>query len=289
MHRARLDFVCVGPQRTATSWLDRVLRKHPAIALPEVVKETFFLDRRADKGWDWYWNSYFPGGTHLAGRVVGEIAPTLFDSADAIKQLAAHNAECRIVVCLRDPVARALSLFEHYVSIARVPNDWDRARERMPSITEASCYAKYISAWGAAFGADRVLLLSHRAVAQDPMAVLDRLCDFLEVERLAKLPVEAEERYGVAAAPRSRAVVWAADRAAWTLRSLRLHSLVNLGKQLGLKRLVFSGGQRPVLGVTVDQKAALTFDLGRESALVAEVDAHIACLASECRAYWEAS
>jgi len=50
----RLDFVGGGPQRTGSTWLDRVLRAHPALCLPENVKETKFFDQHFNKGLDWY-------------------------------------------------------------------------------------------------------------------------------------------------------------------------------------------------------------------------------------------
>ena len=71
-----LDFVGIGPQRTASTWLNEMLLRHPSIALPTGVKETKFFDDRFHKGFAWY-------ATHFAdpdpSQVRGEIAPTYFD------------------------------------------------------------------------------------------------------------------------------------------------------------------------------------------------------------------
>ena len=42
-HRFHLDFVAVGPQRTATTWLYEYFRAHPAAFVSPQVKETGFF------------------------------------------------------------------------------------------------------------------------------------------------------------------------------------------------------------------------------------------------------
>lgn len=272
-----LNFVCVGPQRTATSWLDRLLRQHSNIALPEVVKETFFFDRDYVRGWAWYWNTYFESGSHIARDVVGEISPTLFDQPYVIDRIRSQCSSCRIVICLRDPIARSLSLFEHYVVTATVPNDWEIACKAKPSIIEASLYRKHIDRWVGAFGAANVLLVSNRAVSEQPQAVLNALCDFLGISRMSDLPSEAREPYGVAARPRSRVLAALSIRFARGSRRLGLHALANWGKRMGLKRLLFAGGQRPELSITPADKESLDRLLEPEVEIVAAVDAKVAC------------
>ena len=46
------DFIAVGPPRTGTTWLDRVLRGH--VGLPAGVKETQFFIWRYSLGIEWY-------------------------------------------------------------------------------------------------------------------------------------------------------------------------------------------------------------------------------------------
>lgn len=39
-----LDFLAIGPQRTASTWLDQCLRAHPNLYLPKGTKETFYAN-----------------------------------------------------------------------------------------------------------------------------------------------------------------------------------------------------------------------------------------------------
>lgn len=278
----KLFFVCVGPQRTATSWLDRLLRKHPDLALPEVVKETFFLDRDYKKGWDWYWSRYFPSVPNHDRRVRGEIASTLLNNSAAIERVKAHNAGCKIIICVRDPVARSLSLFEHYLSTSRVPNDWGMACRKMPAIIEASQYCRWISEWSSNFGADSVLLVSHKQVSDSPQDALDTICNFLGVSLIDELSDEEKERYGEASTPRSKRLVWLLNRVARMLRSFGLHRLVNAGKAIGVKRLFFYGGERPELNISASEREALSDQFGSEYRLIEFLNVHGGLTASAC-------
>ena len=103
----RLAAVGVGPQRTGSSWLWECLRRHPALCFPAAVKETHFLDERFERGWAWY-------AAHFAHRRVDqrcvEISATYFDVPAAAERLHAHAPDCRVIVTLRDPAARAFSV-----------------------------------------------------------------------------------------------------------------------------------------------------------------------------------
>ena len=45
-------FIGVGPPRTGTTWLDKILRGH--VNLPARQKETLFFDVRYERGIHWY-------------------------------------------------------------------------------------------------------------------------------------------------------------------------------------------------------------------------------------------
>ena len=168
-----------------------------------MVKETFFIDRDFNRGWDWYWDAYFPQSKGCDDQVLGEVAPTLFDHDDAVERLLAHSDACRIIVCLRDPVERSLSLFEHYVATGTVINDWESACRERPSIIEGSLYTKHLIRWAEGFGKGNILLISSRAASANPQKIIDDVSDFIGVPRMPVLPKDAEKKYGVAASPRS--------------------------------------------------------------------------------------
>lgn len=233
MAEPRLNFVCVGPQRTASSWLHKHLVSHPGLAFPEHVKETMFFDERFDKGMDWYWAHF---GEAADNALLGEIAPTYFDSDEAMERLGRY-AGLRVIVLVRNPIERTYSLFRHHRSKGRVPDDYFEAVEQMPRIESSGRYAGWCERWESRFGKDHCLYLLQEDIEADPQGVLDRLCSFLGVAHLP-LPEDAGERFGQATQPRSlrltKTFAWLSTR----LRSMGIHRPSEIAKRMGLRSLL---------------------------------------------------
>ena len=233
MAEPRLDFLCVGPQRTASSWLHKHLVSHPRLAFPLHVKETMFFDERFDKGMDWYWQHF---GEVAPDALRGEIAPTYFDTPEALERLKLYQG-LKIIVLVRDPVERTYSLFRHHRSKGRVPDDYLQAVEQMPRIETSGHYARWCSMWESAFGQDHVLYLMQDEVESAPQAVFDRLCGFLGVEPMA-LPEEATQRFGQATKARWPMVTKVFAGLSTRLRSMGVHRPIEFAKRLGLRSLL---------------------------------------------------
>src|ERR1700761_9239919 len=92
------DFIGVGPPRTGTTWLDRILRNY--VGLPVGLKETQFFAWRYHLGLQWY-ASHFAG--YGGGYPTGEFGPTYFPLAEARARIREHMPACRIVITLREP------------------------------------------------------------------------------------------------------------------------------------------------------------------------------------------
>jgi hypothetical protein len=101
------DFIAVGPPRTATTWLDLVLRGH--VGLPGETKETHFFTRNYGRGIDWYARHF---RRCASGKVVGEICPSYFESPQARERIRAAIPGCEIICTLRDPVDRLYSYYK---------------------------------------------------------------------------------------------------------------------------------------------------------------------------------
>jgi hypothetical protein len=248
-----LGFVCAGPQRTGSTWLHERLRPHPALAFPKDVKETFYFDRHFAKGPAWYaW--HFRDAA--PGALAGEIAPTYFDDAAAVARLRAHSPDARVVLTLREPLGRALSLFHHHLRKGRVPGAFAEAVGRIPQIETAGLYAEHVPRWLDAFGPERVLVLPLDDLAADPAGALVRVCAFLGVPPV-EVTREVSYRVNEASAPRFPWLAAAAARAVTALRGRRFHALVEAGKKLGLKR-VYSGGTQPLPALPDAERARLS-------------------------------
>ena len=107
----RLDFLCIGAQKSGTTSLHDILVQHPEIALPK-NKETHFFSHD-----DIYSNNteeyfkMFPNNLDEK-RVIGEIDPEYLPSKNAYKRI--YNdfgSDIKFIVILRNPFDRAYSQY----------------------------------------------------------------------------------------------------------------------------------------------------------------------------------
>jgi hypothetical protein len=201
------DFIAVGPPRTATTWLDRVLIGH--VGLPEGVKETQFFSWYYGLGLEWYQAHFRNCAPDIP---MGEIATTYFDSAAARVRIKHDIPQCRIICTLRDPVKR---LYSHYRQLRRegflgnvtlekaIDNhrNWDGPG----NMFSVSRYAENVRTWQEKFGDDRVLVLLNDDLEENPQRYLDQVTAFIGIPciDLSKSPVGAGKVNEMNEAPKS--------------------------------------------------------------------------------------
>lgn len=112
------DYVIIGAQRSGTSTLARMLRRHPQVVWLAPAREVHWLDAHSNEGLAWY-RAHFPfearrrSRSHALGlRVLaGEKTPEYLLHPTAPRRAAVALPEARFLCVLRDPVERAIS---HY-------------------------------------------------------------------------------------------------------------------------------------------------------------------------------
>jgi hypothetical protein len=243
--KASIDVLVVGPQRTASSWLDRALRSHVRLCFPTYVKETFFFDRHYHRGQEWYFSHF---GEHTDGVLLAEVGPTYFESTEARQRIRAMNPKARIVILVRNPIIRAFSSFGHEYAKGRCSADFFEAVSTFPRIIDAGRYGKLAPEWERAFGIERIFYLVQEEIEADAQRCIDDLCNFLGIESV-ELSDESKGRYGKGSVPRFRWLAAMAARSATLLRGAGLHRVVEAGKRVGLKR-VYTGGHPEALSIT---------------------------------------
>lgn len=237
----KLDFCFVGPQRTGTSWIDKNIRKHPEILLPEKVKETYFFEEQypVDPGRQ---NDLYRLRQSGENIKIGEVSPTYFHQPEVIERIREHNPDCKIIITVRDPVDRAISLFRHHVSKGRISRDFREAIEQHPQILEAGHYAKYIPMWQARFQKENVHILPYDQIAENPQWVVDRISEILGCSPLL-LEKKDYNPYGSSTYPKFPFLAKIFAATARKLRAAGLHSVAEFGKRIGLKK-VYAGGEK---------------------------------------------
>ena len=187
--RAMPDFLVAGAMKAGTSSLFAYLLRHPLI-LPPLRKEVhyFTAGHRAGLNEAWY-RAHFPLRIRLrGGRIAGEATPGYMFEPDAVERIAARLPDIRIIVVLREPVARAVSHWRHEVAMGRETLPFAEAvaaedgRRRAAgragaagheTVVHASYkargrYLEQILALESAIPRDRILVLGSGALARTP-------------------------------------------------------------------------------------------------------------------------
>jgi hypothetical protein len=252
----KINFVGVGPQKTATTWLHHVLSSHSEICFPHGVKETFYWDKRAiKKPLNWYYAHFMYCDKMM---IMGEIAPSYFHSEETRRRIYEHNPECKIIITLRDPVDRAFSLYLHQRKRGRAGVSFDKAVERWPEILDASHYKRHIEAWVKLFGKENVLLLLQEDIGEKPQAVIERVCRFLGLEfKTIKLPIG---KVNEASLPTYPLLALGASKLADLIRSFKFYWIIEAGKMMGLKRIYGSNSKNiPIMDASLREKLLKEF------------------------------
>ncbi|MFZ0888368.1 MAG: sulfotransferase domain-containing protein [Candidatus Binataceae bacterium] len=241
--KARLpDFIAVGPPRTATTWLDRVLSGR--VGLPREVKETHFFSWHYSKGLDWYLDHFRECPAHLP---IGEVCASYFDSVHARHRIAQHIPRCKIICTLRDPVQWLYSFYRLQRRVGRVAVGFEAALvKHFDLMFSRTRFAFLTAGWQQSFGRDNVLVLLLDDLVNDRQACLDRLCNFIGISRIAVDPSAAvgDGANLITHAPRSRRLAHNASHLMDWMREHRMYGTIERLERAGVWRYCLEGGEK---------------------------------------------
>ena len=237
--KAKIDFCIVGPQRTSTTWIYELLFKNGQVNLPTKVKETFFFDQKFSKGFTYYFSLFEDFNSNL---ITGEIGPTYFHSLEAAERIYNSNNKCKIIFIYRDPVEKSISLYKHHYRKGRVGKDFKKAILKRPDIIETSRYSLYSKIWTDLFSNDNVLMIRFDDLKQKPQQFLDKITNFIGLERIIVLENESK-KVNQSTVPKYRILAKFFAFSATLIRKYDFHAIAEFGKILGIKK-VFEGGKK---------------------------------------------
>jgi hypothetical protein len=240
-----IDFVGVGPPKTGTTWLHACLFGHPELCLPE-QKETHFFDRYYDRGVDWYRRQF----KCSPGVMRGEIGATYFSSSEARERIHRHNPACKLIVNLRDPVARSFSFYLHYRRKETLRGDFLSSLREMPKLFESSRYDVLLPQWIERFGRDSILIILLEDVAERPEEEIRRVHEFLKVGQWLDRDVIGQRIYA-ASMPKYPRMARVATHVSTQLRRQEFHWAVDFARKMGMRKIIYQGGD---MNLSLDQE-----------------------------------
>lgn len=232
------QFFLVGPPRTGTSWLHCVLSGQAA--LPQ-TKETRFFDLHFHRGLSWYLAHY--SHSH-PDRVMGEVAPTYFASAEARDRMAATVPNAKIVCIFRDPVERVVSLYRLKRAYGMIPWPIEQAIVRDPELMESGLYATKLKGWYSSFGSDQVLAMVYDDLRTQPQKFVNHLASFIGLPAFPLTAAQADHIHSSESMsePRNYLRTRSATIMADWFKARRLHRIVAAVKTSPAIKLFLGGG-----------------------------------------------
>jgi hypothetical protein len=234
--RPRPSFLFVGASKAGSSWFFEILREHPQVFVP-ANKATFFFSNYYAKGIAWYEAFFVKASREDA---IGEVCHDYLVNPEALHRIRAYQPNMRLVCCLRNPYARALSSWRFFRRNGMDQPTLAAQGERDPSVFDQGYYATQLSVLYSIFPKDQVIIFFFEELSAAPQAVARRLYEFIGVTP-DFLPPSLYKRVNVNAKPRSRVVariVQYVHNQSWK-RSHYLSNLIGQLKQIRpLRRFV---------------------------------------------------
>lgn len=211
------DFFIVGAMRAGTTSLHHILDSHPDVFIPR--RELFFFDsddfeehaeehRAPGGGWrhrdfEAELNDALPlyqaHFSDAGGRRIGEDSTTYLTAAQAPARIRRLRPDARILISLRDPVARAWSHYWHLLSSGRMLLSFEDALlSQRGTLLKRSDYAPALARWRAAFPPEQLHVTIFEAFVSDPQPHIDEICAFLQLPASvawADLPASTQHRH----------------------------------------------------------------------------------------------
>lgn len=177
------NFLIIGAQKAATTWLARSLEQHQDVFMvPE--KETHFFNHRFERGSEWYESRFNSWSTEVA---IGEATPGYMSHPEAPGRiLSVLGDEVKLIAILRHPVDRAYSAFWHYTTRGKIPpgtdfktflqtDDGFELRNRSYYFTHLNRYLQY-------FAKDTLLTLIYEEMKQDNKKTINHCLGYLDID-----------------------------------------------------------------------------------------------------------
>ncbi len=192
-----MDFLVIGAQKCATSWLYYCLRDHPALHLPLNKREVEYLggDLHRRHGTSWYFDLVAGAGD---GQLRGDVSVQYQYDERSAEVVRGILPDVRLLVSLRHPVDRAVSAAQWSSRKGRLPHGIDTViggaldalvadprddeQAKLAEVVERGYYDSQLARYVDRFPPEHIMVLLYDEIAQDAAATLARVYRFLGVD-----------------------------------------------------------------------------------------------------------
>lgn len=208
-----LNFMCIGAQKSGTTWLHATLSRHPSIAFPG-GKEVHYWDAHLAKGISWY-KELFLDDRHCNGDITPAYAIL---PVEVIRQMHADFPSMPFIYLIRNPIERAwsaarMAVLRAEMSYPEASDQWFIDHFRSASSLSRGDYAKCLENWFSVYPRELFLIARYEDVFREPIIFANKalrhigLCAFFTEADQDALAEPVFEGPGCALRPALREVL----------------------------------------------------------------------------------
>ena len=178
-----LNFICVGAQKTGTTWLYNQFLSHPQFAMPK--KEIGFVpfpkfQVPSDEDFRRY-----KGKFDRIKRISGDITPYYMIVDWLPEYISTKMPNTKVFAILRNPIDRAFSQYRmlKYLHPRRFGSFLECFRSDAAFIRTRGEYAKFVRMWQSALG-ERFKVFFHDDMKRNSLLFMNSVCEWLEVRKV---------------------------------------------------------------------------------------------------------
>lgn len=231
------EYIFIGPHKSGTSWIDNYLRYRGDVFLPSLMKETFFFDKRYERGLEWYSKQF--GERTSQHRICVEVAPSLFDKPDAARRVASDVPNVVVICTMRNPIDRAVAHYFHHLKGGERDMGFAAMAKKHPELISNGLYFRHLNMWNELIGPERVRTLDYDMLNQDSGNYCRQISAVLGLPINVPPQVVMKERINEDGDPSSRLLAAAGRRTAETMRYLGAHKLVNTIRTPRVRQMIY--------------------------------------------------
>ena len=179
------DFVCVGAQKSGTTWIYEQIRAHPQVFMNHKEFDHFFRSTDLEL--------YSKNFDHIpSGMICGDISPN-YAAFEAVSD-SIHNAcpDTLILHILRNPVDRAFSQWKMARHLGNIPRDvsfLDAFRNNLQYMKRRGQYADIIREYARFFPLnDRSAVFWYDDIVRQPVNLLKKISSFIRIDPTWRSP-----------------------------------------------------------------------------------------------------
>jgi hypothetical protein len=198
MPAKRLDFLVIGAQKCATSWLYYCLRDHPELHLSAKKREREYLggDLYEKRGADWYF-ALLEGAQDE--QKLGAVSVNYMIDPRSPKVVHYYAPGVKLIASLRHPIERAISAYYYTVRMGLIPNlsleeglsiavdiynsqgEAGPAKVYYQELIKRGEYSALLENYLRYFSPKQLLLVTYDDIEERPLSVLQKIYEFIGV------------------------------------------------------------------------------------------------------------